>query len=251
MTTMGPNPVDRGPDGYSYAAVLVGPDDGTQAGSPPLATLRALRFTGWVAPREDGWQAAVCGAGSVGSGRRGVVGVGEALAAATPGPVVAVRVLEDRQLVVVAWSAGVEVARYVSDPSSEPGAGEDVLDDPFGAGGAAGLAAACGVPEGGERLRELLARRLSEDEIESERLAGVLSLLSMPTWLVSSWRLPRRMSVGPDPRDLTRLGAGRTGPAGRLLGPVVGRVRRWRPPPPVLADPPQGYGDLDDPMLWM
>lgn len=249
MSTIGLSPEDR-PDGHTYAAVLVHDDPDTRA--VVLATLRAIRFTGWLAPAQEGWTAVVTsGQRSIASGRRGVVGVGEALAAAVPGAVVALRVLHDHQLAVVAWESGTEVTRYVSDPSREPGAAEDVLDDPFGGDGAEALAAACGLPKAGDSLRDLLTQPLPRDGTESERLHQLLTLLQLPTWLVSSWRLPRRMSAGPAVSELTHLGVGRAGPLGWLGRTALSRIRRWRPPPPVLADPPQGYGDLDDPMLWL
>lgn len=252
MSLIGLRPEDRGPDGYTYAAVLVRTSEDEATHHDVLDRLRGLRFTGWLAPPQPGWTVAVAsGEGTVAAGRRGVIGVGEALAEGRTGTVVALRVRSDRQLAVVAWTGGEEVCRYVSDPSVEPGADDDVLDEPFGVHTAEALAAACGHPEAGEKLRELLAPGLDDDEIESERLNRLLELLGMPTWLVTAWRLPRSMSTGPSPRSFTHLGAGLTGPLGWLGRTLTARVRRWRPPPPVVADPPKGYGDLDDPMLWL
>ena len=167
------------------------------------------------------------GVGTVAAGRRGVVGVGEALAEVLATTTLAVRVLDDRQLVLAACDSRREVASYVSDPSREPGAEEDVLPDPFGIDGAGPLAAACGQPEAGRELGELLAEPLDPDEeIESERLARVLHLLELPSWLINTWRLPRRMVTGPAPRDLLRLGAGRTGFLGWVAGPATSLARR-------------------------
>jgi hypothetical protein len=178
--------------------------------------------------------------------------VAEALAETLATTTVAVRVLDDRQLVVVAYESDRQLTRYVSDPSREPGADEDVLADPFGSEGAAALAVACGRPRAGKELGTLLAEPLDPDEeIESERLAHVLRLLALPTWLVTAWRLPRRMDTGPAPRDLLRLGAGRTGPLGWIAGRAARLARRWRPPPPVLTDPPRGGGDIDDMAMWL
>jgi hypothetical protein len=144
------------------------------------------------------------------------------------------------------------VARYVSDPSREPGAAEDVLPDPFGTEGAESVAAACDRPQAGVELGRLLAEPLDPDEeIESERLVRVLHLLGLPSWLVSAWRLPRRMPTGPAPRDLLRLRAGRTGPGGWIAGRAVNLGRRWRPPPPVLLDPPRGDGGSEDLAMWL
>lgn len=246
---MGVSSEPEGPSGYTYAAVLVRVS-GPEAREEVLGSLLGLRFSGWVAPPEHGWLTLVpAGEGTVAAGRRGVVGLGEALA----GTGVAIRVRNDRQLVLVAWESGQEVARYVSDPSLEPGADEDVLPDPFGAEDADALAAACGRPDAGEELGDLLAEPLDpEEEIESERLGRVLRLLGLPTWVVTSWRLPRDMPTGPDPRELLRLGAGRTGLPGRVAGAAASLERRWRPPPPVLDDPPRGGPGMDDDLaMWL
>ena len=252
MSNLGLDP--EGPPGYTYAAVLVRVGERTDARDGLIATLRGIRFSGWVAPPEDGWVPVVAsGAGTVASGRRGVVGVGEALAESLPASCLAVRVLDDRQLVLVAWESDREVARYVSDPAREPRAAEDVLPDPFGAEGADAVAAVCDRPQVSEELGELLAEPLDPDQqIESERLDRVLRLLELPTWLVNAWRLPRPMSTGPAPRDLLRLRAGRTGMYGRAAGRAASRGRRWRPPPPVLTDPPRGQsGGMDDMAMWL
>jgi hypothetical protein len=249
----GVNPAPGGPAGYTYSAVLVRVEERADARDDLLATLHEIRFSGWVAPPEAGWVVVVpAGDGPVvAAGRRGVVGVGAALAE-TGAATVAVRVLEDRQLVLVAWESGREVARYVSDPSREPGSGEDVLPDPVGTEGADDLAAAGGKRQAGEELRELLAEPLNPDEeIESERLGRVLRLLGLPSWLVSAWRLPRDMPTGPARRHLLRLRAGRTGPHGWIAGRAARLGRRWRRPPPVLLDPPRGDGGMDDQAMWL
>jgi hypothetical protein len=250
---MSMSPEPEGPAGYTYSAVLVRVRERTQDREQVLATLRGIRFSGWVAPAEGGWLVAVCaGEGTVAAGRRGIVGVGEVLAQTVEAAVLAVRVLDDRQLVLVAWEAGREVARYVSDPSAEPGAEEDLLSEPFGAEGADAVAAACGRSEAAEELREVLAEPLDPDEeIESERLGRVLRLLALPPWLVAAWRLPRGMPNGPARRNLLRLRVGRTGPLGWMTGHAVGPWRRWRPPPPVLLDPPRDDGGIDDPGMWL
>ncbi len=243
--TVSPEP--EGPAGYSYGAVIAR----TDARDPVLARLRDIAFSGWVAPPEDGWLVVLpeSAEDAVASDRRGVVGVGEALAG-TASTVLAVRVLHDRQLALVAWADGQEVARYVSDPSREPGAGADVHDDAVGVEGAEALAAACGRPEAGEELAELLDEGLDPDEeIESERLSRVLGVLGLPAWLVSAWVLPRRMPIGPSPRELTRLGAGRPGLGGWVAGRASRAVRRRRPAP-VLADPPRGGAGPDD-LMWL
>lgn len=242
----------EGPSGFTYSAVLVRVGEHADARDELLAVLRDIRFSGWVVPPQAGWVVTVPGGtGSVAAGRRGVVGVGEALASRSVMPTLAVRVLDDRQLVLVAWVAGREVARYVSDPSREPGAEEDVLPDPFGTEGAGAISAACGRPEAGEELHALLREPLDPDEeIESERLGRVLRLLELPSWLVAVWRLPRDLPTGPARRDLIRLGAGRAGPRGWIAGRAANRGRRWRPPPPVLLDPPRARPGRDDMAMW-
>jgi hypothetical protein len=236
----------EGPSGYSYAAVVARSERDAL-----LAVLQEIGFSGWVAPPEDGWVVAVAAYAedAVAQGRRGVVEVGESVSG-TGATVLAVRVLDDRQLAIVAWSGGQEVARYVSDPSREPGAAWDVLDEPIGVEGAEALAETCGRPEVGEELAELLAEGLDpEEEIESERLTRVLSLLGLPTWLVSAWVLPKRMPMGPSPKDLTRLGAGREGVGGLVAGRAARTVRRRRPAP-VITDPPRDDGGPDD-LMWL
>jgi hypothetical protein len=244
--TVSPEP--EGPAGYSYAAVVARASE-TRA---VLDRLREIGFSGWVAPPADGWVVVVpeSAAAAVAAGRRGVVEVGEALARGPAGTALAVRVLHDRQLVLVCWADGEEVARYVSDPSREPGAPAGVLDAALGVEGAEALAEACGRPEAGEDLAALLDEGLDPDEeIESERLSRVLALLDLPVWIVTAWVLPRRMPVGPSVKDLTRLGAGRTGVAGWLAGRAARAVRRRRPAP-VLADPPRGSAGPDD-LMWL
>ena len=277
----------EGPVGYTYSAVLVsvsgpdgdsdggpdaGPDAGPDGGSPAdgvLATLRRLRFSGWVSPPENGWVVAVpaAGDGTVAAAGRGVVDVAEELAApdapdpglpdpalpetAPPRTVLAVRVRADRQLVLVAWSRGTEVARYVSDPSREPGADKMVLPDPVGAEDAAAIAEACGRPEAGEQLEELLGEEFDPDsDIESERLGRVLRLLGLPTWVVAVSSLPRNIPTGPRTRDLTRLGAGYPGPLGLVCGRAADVVRRHRRPPAVLDELPRMEPGMDDPWLY-
>jgi len=236
----------EGPAGYTYAAILLRSADSL------LAPLREIRFSGWVAPSEDGWQIVVpaAGAGTVAAGRRGVVGVAEWLAARTGGPVLALRVVLDRQLALVVWAGGEETGRYVSDPSQEPGADNDLLDQPVGAEAAYAIAEACGRPQAADDLADLLAEHLDPDSvIESERLGRLLRLLGLPTWLVAAAHLPRSIPTGPSSADLTRLGAGRPGLRGRLANRLADVVRKRRPPAPVLTDPPRTTSSGIDPWL--
>ncbi|WP_250030199.1 hypothetical protein [Paractinoplanes maris] len=239
-----PGPEVGGPVGESYAVALV------RGGEPGRVTdvLRRLRFSGWVAPAAGGWLPVVAGAGAgaVAAGRRGIVGVGEALAEELGGDVIVVRVVADRQLAMVAWAGGEETGRYVSDPSREPGADEDVLPDPLGVEDAAAFAAAAGRPERGGELREVLNERLDpESFIESERLSRTLRLLELPTWLVAVASLPRDVPTGPRAREMTRLGFGRPGLAGIVCARAGRVVRKRLAPPPVFDDPPQATSGLD------
>lgn len=233
-----------GPSGYTYGALVV------RACDQPdqlLAALRAIRFSGWALPPEDGWGIAVAAraGGAVAAGRRGLLEVGAELASQLGTTVVGVRVLRDRQLVLGVWSGGDEVGRYVSDPSYGLD-DEDVLPSPLGAEHAAAFAAALGKPEVAGELEALLLEELDADSlIESERLADVLRMLGLPRWLISSASLPRDVPGGPRARDLTRLGAGVPGVLGRMLGATMDVVRRRRPPPPVVADPPRAAPGMD------
>jgi hypothetical protein len=243
----GQSQVGSGPEGYTYGAVVVRLEDGPSRGEV-LAALREIRFSGWLAQPENGWLVAVAasGAGTVAAGRRGVVGVAERLAERLTSTVLAVRVLADRQLLLALWAEGDEVGRYVSDPSREPDAEDDVLPSPLGVEQAAAFAEVLGCPEEADDLAELLAEELDPDSfIESERLSRVLRLLHLPTWLVAAATLPRDIPTGPRSRDMTRLGAGVPGPLGRLSGRAVNVVRRRRPPPPAVTDPPRGSSGMD------
>jgi hypothetical protein len=241
-----------GPSGYTYAGVVVRLD-GVPCGRPctredVLATLREIRFSGWLARPEDGWLVAgtASGEGTVASGRRGVVGVGEWLAGRLAATVLAVRVVADRQLLLALWVEREEVGRYVSDPSYGLDADDDIPSDPLGVELAAPLAAACGHPEAAEDLAELLAEPLDPDSvIESERLGGVLRLLGLPRWLVAAASLPRKASTGPRARDVTRLRAGIPGWLGWVCGWAVDLVRRRRPPPAAVTDAPSGGAGID------
>jgi hypothetical protein len=256
-----PIPGGRGDEarsiGDTYAAVVIAidevPDDtrptATFTRADVLAALQEVRFSGWVGQPENGWTVAVAahGSGTVAAGRRGVVGVGEWLAARLPrGRIVAIRVVEDRQLLLVGWVDGLEVGRYLSDPSYGLGEDDDTLSDPYGVDHATAFATACGHAETAEDLAELLAEELDPDSVnESERLSKALRLLALPTWLVAAASLPRDIPTGPRARDLTRLGAGRTGLAGWVGGWAVDLVRRHRRPPPAVTDAPRGSTDID------
>ena len=209
------------------------------------AILSVIRFSGWIAPPHDDWAVVLGDPGDrvVADGRRDIIHVGGLLAERVPGPVLAVRVRRDRQLALVAWKAGEEVARYCSDPSQEPGADKDVLAEPVGAEYAATFADLWDRPDAVEKLTELLEDELDPDSVyESERLGQVLRLLGLPAWLVAAGQLPHAMPTGPRSAELIRMRAGRTGVAGVIAGMFVRPVRRRQQPPPVIADPPKGGG---------
>lgn len=231
------------PAGLSYGAVLLPSDD--IAPAELLVQLRGIRFSGWIAPPQDGWTVVLGdpGDGVVADERRGVIEVAAFLAEGMPGSVLAVRVRRDRQLALVAWSAGSEVGRYCSDPSQEPDADEDVLTEPIGAEHGAVFAALCGREAVTKKLTELLEEELdSGDVFESERLAEVSRLLGLPRWLVAAGSLPHDIATGPPAAELTRLRAGVAGAAGRVREAPLRALRNRQHPPPVIADPPSGGG---------
>lgn len=213
---------DDGPLGYDYrAAVLSAPRDQV------LGAVAAARFSGWVSP-VDGGHVVLVPSGRhlvVASHARDLEGLAGDLARDL-GPVLVVEVLRDRLLSLVLLDADAAPLRYLSDPSVLD---EEDLDEPRGAHHAPALARALGVPGVAQRLRDALGEGLDpEHHIESERLERVLTLLGLPTWLVSAWSLPRRVSGGPDPRSFTRLTAGVQGPSAAALGWAVERWRRSR-----------------------
>lgn len=236
-------------EGQSYAAVIVGvnPDSCSAERGAVLSSLQRLRFSGWLGPVEGRWLTAVLDSARRSSAgeRRGVIEVAAELAAQTREPVIAVRMLADQQLALAVWHEGAEIGRYVSDPSYGAGEDSDLLPDPYGTHHADAFAAACGHPEAGEELAQILGEDVDVDTmIESERLTAVLRLLHLPTWIVGSTSLPKEMAVGPRNSDLTRLGAGRTGLLGWAAGRASATTRSHRTPPPVLTDAPRGQ-DFD------
>jgi hypothetical protein len=239
-----------GPAGYSYGAAIVPADALTPSALQDV--LSGIRFSGWIAPPDDGVVVVLGdpGDGVVADGRRGIIEVAGSLALGVPGRVLAVRVRNDRQLALVAWRDGEEVARYCSDPSREPGADKDVLSEPYGAESAETFAELWGRSDAAERLLDLLEDELDPDSVyESERLGRVLRLLGMPDWIVAAAALPRPMPRGPKASELMRMRAGATGVAGRSRESLLRPVRRRQHPPPVIADPPTSGGMGDE--YWM
>jgi hypothetical protein len=237
-------PSDAGePEGETYGAVLVADRD--LALTAVTAVLRDTRFSGWVCPPRDGWIVLLGdpGDGVVADDRAGIIEIGAAIASRTAGTVLALRVRRDRQLGIVAWHGGDELGRYCSDPSREPDADKEVLDQPVGAELGEALAELFERPETEEELTELLDEELDPDSVfESERLRTALRLLGLPVWIVAAGALPYDIPTGPKADELTRLRAGATGYAGRTLGPALRAVRKRQTAPPVIADPPRGGG---------
>lgn len=244
----GSTPDGGGPIGETYGAVLVRADDAARV----VDALSGIRFTGWVAPPESAWVVAIGdpGDGTVATGRSGVLEVGAALAAALDTVVLVARVVVDRQLVLAAWRGPDELGRYSSDPSREPGADDEVTDEPYGVEHADVFAAAVGRADAADELADVLGEELDSDSVyESERLARVLSLLGLPRWIVAAGALPRDVPTGPRTRDLVRLGAGATGAKGVVQGRAAATTRRRMPPPPAIADPPRADDLGIDPWL--
>jgi hypothetical protein len=162
------------------------------------------------------------------------------------------RVLLDRQLVIVGWQGDEEVGRYSSDPSKEPKADEEVLDEPVGAFAAYPFATIADREEVGEELAELLEEELDSDSVyESERLRQVLRLLGLPDWIVAAAALPKNVPTGPPTAELVRLRAGRSAFAGWVRNIAVRRYRRRRTPPPAIADPPGRSPGMEGLEPWM
>ncbi|GGI43757.1 hypothetical protein BCL57_000120 [Agromyces flavus] len=240
-----------GAAGETYGAALLRTNGGLTR-DVVVAALRGLRFTGWVAEPDGGWITAIAepGAGVAAAGRRGVLEVAAALAERFELTGFALRVRQDRQLVIAAWTGHDELGRYSSDPSREPGADDEVLSEPHGAEHAGAFAAAAGRPDAADELAEVLEEELDSDSVfESERLARVLDLLGMPRWIVAVAALPRDIPTGPGRRELVRLGAGSPGVLGRARGRAAASARRRMAPPPAIADPPRGDDLGIDPWL--
>lgn len=234
---------DEPQGGETYGVVIIAEGESTLPDL--LDALRGIRFSGWIAPPRGGWIVVLGdpGDGVVADDRRGVIEVGAALALRAAGPVLAVRVRRDRQLGLVAWVGGDEVGRYCSDPSREPGADKEVLDQPLGAEIAESLAELWGRADAVDELTELLEEELDPDSVnESERLRTLLRMLGLPAWIVAAGALPKDIPTGPKAAELTRLRAGATGYAGHARGTALRAVRRRQSAPPVIADPPRSSG---------
>ena len=212
--------------GYSYAGLLTKADR-----DEVLRVLAELRFSGWLGPWEEGWLVAVPArpVGPVAAAGADLETVGEALARRLDEVVLMASVRRDRALRLRMWAGRRELGRYLSNPAFDAPEDDEAFPDPEGVEHAEDFARACGRPRVAEELTEVLGDVLDEDsEIESERLTRAFRLLGLPVWLVAATALPKDVPGGPRAAECTRLGAGRTGVAGRLLGWVTGVARRCR-----------------------
>ncbi|MDP9395703.1 MAG: hypothetical protein M3Q27_16210 [Actinomycetota bacterium] len=216
-------PMDEQPEGLSYSGVLV-----RARREDVLRQLADLRFSGWLGPQEGDWVGVVplAETGPVAAGRMELEGLGAQLAQRLESTAISASVLSDRVLRLSAWDGPESLLRYVSDPSFGLPDAEDVFPEPEGVEGAPALATRLGRPECSDEIVERLSEVLDEDsEIESERLASVLSMLELPRWMVAASSLPRDVPGGPGAKEFLRLGGGRVGMAG-LAGAWAFRLRR-------------------------
>ncbi len=218
--------------GLSYAGMFV------RAGHDAvLAWLGDRRFTGWLGPQEGDWVLVVAEQpdGPVAGEGRTLLGAAAEAARDLSTVALAVRVRRDVVLHLDGWDGtgddGAEPPRelggYVSDPSGNAENPDEVYPEPEGAHHAQAYAAACGQEQAGADLFDLLAEELDTDSVfESERLDSVLRLLDLPRWLISAASLPKDVPAGPRRSEVVRLGAGRTGAAGRVISWILRRRRR-------------------------
>jgi hypothetical protein len=195
-----------------------------------LEHLAQFRFSGWVGPQEGAWVLSVArvGPGPVAGNGRDLPVLAAELAQGLSTVSLAAQVWRDQVLQLSGWHAASPLGSYVSDPSALAGT-DDELAEPDGAWLAPTFASACGRPEAGEELAELLGEVIDHDSVsESERLVQALRLLGLPIWLVAAASLPGDVPGGPLRGTLTQLGAGHTGLGGRLGGLIAGLVRRGR-----------------------
>lgn len=218
--------------GHSYSGLFVRADH-----EAVLARLTEHRFTGWLGPQQGGWVLAVAEepAGPVAGSGLSLLSLAATVAGDLLTITVAVRVEKDVVLRLDGWdgTGGTpsELGSYVSDPSVDAPDDDEVFPEPDGAHHAETYARACGQPGAAEELYEVLAEEIdTESVLESERLDTVLRLLDLPRWLISAQSLPRDLPAGPRKAELVRLGAGRAGAGGLVLGAVTGALRKRRRP---------------------
>ncbi len=222
-------------DGYTYAGLFVCAERDIV-----LDHLTDRRFSGWLGPQESAWVLAVpeeTGAAVAGDGMN-LSTLAAGLAHSLGTVAVMVRVERDRVLRLEGWDGTGDhgyqepehLGSYVSDPSADAPDDEEMYPEPVGAHHARRYAEACGHPEVGDDLTELLAEELDPESVfESERLDSVLRLLDLPRWLIAASSLPGDVPSGPRRSEMVRLGAGREGAPGRVAGTMTGILRRRFP----------------------
>ncbi|GAB2623450.1 hypothetical protein GCM10027067_39650 [Pseudactinotalea suaedae] len=207
-----------------------------------IAALGELRFTGYIGPQEGTWVLSIAGnpLGKVAGQKRRIHDVARDLAATLDVVTLAAEVSQDSRLRVWAFDGEDALPSYDSHPPEEDEAGGMALDDfgnPIMSGGggfvdnemvAVSLLSTFGAEDPDGTLGELLDEDLGEDTNESERLTSVLRVLGLPTWIVSSDSLPRRVPGGPDKGEMLRLGAGKPGVQG-FFADALRRPARPRP----------------------
>jgi hypothetical protein len=237
MYPPGPLNLGEGEAGLSYAGVYTAAER-----DHVIAALGEMRFTGYVGPQEGAWVLAVVGnpLAKVASKKRRVDDVARELAATLEVVTLAVEVDKDERLRLWGFDGATHLPVYDSRPPEGDGApGGIVLDDfgnpVVGAGGfvdnemiAVSLLAAFDADDEDGKLAELLDEDLGEGTNESERLTGILRVLGLPTWIVSSDSLPRRVPGGPEREQVLKLGAGKPGVQG-WFADALRRPARPRP----------------------
>ncbi|UFU04105.1 hypothetical protein LQF12_05825 [Ruania suaedae] len=210
-----------------------------------LTTLGELGFTGWVGPQEGRWVLAIAvnARGAVASRRRMIDMVARECAEDLGVAVLAAEVAREERLQLVGFDGEGEQVRYDSNPPEEeshhaemvldefgePVMAEGAFDEPDGEEVARRLLALCGVQaqdSEADSLAELLEEELGESTNESERIKAVARALHLPTWIVASSSLPRRVPGGPERHEVTYLGRGRQGASGRFAAAWSNRVRK-------------------------
>ncbi|WP_163540903.1 hypothetical protein [Occultella kanbiaonis] len=231
--------------GESYSGVYV-----ASARDAVGACLVAARFTGFLGPQEDHWVLAVAknARGTVAAGKRTIDALARDLASDLGAVAIAVEMDRDKRLRLWGYEGGDAIGRFDSAPEDDEDIdvrgipldefGEPLPEAMLALGGsgsecAAELVRICGAqapddPESdpAEDLEELLDEELTESESESDRLRAVLRLLALPTWLIASASLPKRVPGGPSAEQVLHLRTGRTGFAGLTLGALSERTRR-------------------------
>lgn len=222
-------------DGYTYAGIFVCAERDSVRDH-----LTDRRFTGWLGPQECDWVLAVpeeTSAAVAGDGMD-LSALAAGLARALGTVAVMARVERDRVLHLEGWDGTGDqdsqepqhLGSYLSDPTADAPDDDEIYPEPVGAHHAPRYAEACGHPEVGDDLTELLAEELDPESVfESERLDSVLRLLDLPRWLIAASSLPGDVPSGPRRSEMVRLGAGREGASGRVAGTMTGILRRRFP----------------------